>query len=300
MIPTDLARDLLAKELSSFGTFSLSQIPGGLTNKNLLIETASGKKFVARLPGDNTELFGIDRKREHEISRVAWEIGIAPEPIAFLAEHEILITRFVEAEPIDTSDTEVIQQVAKLLKQLHSTSPVSGEFRLPTVINDYIEIAKDLGVSHPSELNESLKFSAKITESCCLYPRSNVPCHNDLLPANFLQNKDQIYLLDWEYAGMGDPYVELGNCAANFGMDSEACFNFMYSYLGKEPSEVEIAQLHLLRILSDLREALWAYVQVGVSKLDVDFNAYGIKHLDRFLLNSRSDDFRIWLKTITN
>ena len=190
MIPTELARDLLAKELSSFGAFSLSQIPGGLTNKNLLIETASGKKFVARLPGDNTELFGIDRKREYEISRVAWEIGIAPEPIAFLAEHEILITRFVEAEPIDTSDSEVIQQVAKLLKQLHSAAPVSGEFRLPTVINDYIEIAKDLGVSHPSELNESLNFSAKITESCSLYPRSNVPCHNDLLPANFLQNKD--------------------------------------------------------------------------------------------------------------
>jgi len=299
MVSIEQARELLNKEFSFWGSFSLSPISGGLTNQNLLIETSSGEKFVARLPGENTELFGIDRQREYEISRAAWKIGIAPEPIAFLVDREILVTRFVEAESIDIADTLSIQLVAKLLKQLHSAPAVSGEFHLPTVINDYIATAKKYKVVHPPQLSEALDISGKIIDACALHPRAFVPCHNDLIAANFLQNKDQIYLLDWEYGGMGDPYVDLGNCAANFCMDDSTCFMFVEAYLGKKPSENDIAQLHLLRVLSDLREALWSYVQVGVSSLDVDFHAYGIKHLDRFLLNSKSDNFRIWLKLLT-
>ena len=300
MVSIELAEILIKKEFSSWGAFSMSLIPGGLTNQNLLIETSIGEKFVARLPGDNTDVFGIDRQREYEVSRVAWEIGIAPEPIAFLAKYGILITRFVEAKSIDTDDTEAIRIVAKLLKKLHSAPSVSGEFNLPSVINDYIKTAKRFNVKHPSELDEALDFAAKIIDSCSGSSRALVPCHNDLLPANFLQGKDDIYLIDWEYAGMGDPYVDLGNCAANFCMNDEDFYIFMNSYLNREPSDIIIAQLNLFRILSDLREALWAYVQIGVSKLDVDFNAYGVKHLNRFLLNSKSDNFKNWIKVLSS
>ena len=300
MISIEHTTELLNKEFPSWGRFSLSPISGGLTNQNLLIENSSGEKFVARLPGENTELFGIDRQREYEISRVAWEIGIAPEPIAFLVDREILITRFIQAESIDTTDSVSIQLVAKLLKQLHSAPTVSGEFHLPTVINEYIETANRYEVVHPPQLHEALDFSEKIIDSCARYPRTFVPCHNDLIAANFLQNNDQIYLLDWEYAGMGDPFVDLGNCAANFCMDDATCFIFMESYLGRRPSENDISQLHLLRVLSDLREALWSYVQVGVSSLDVDFNAYGIKHLNRFLLNCKSDNFTACIQSLAD
>ena len=99
---------------------------------------------------------------------------------------------------------------------------------------------------------------------------------------------------------MGDPYVDLGNCAVNFCMDEAGCRTLMESYLDREPSVEEMAQLHLLRVLSDLREAMWSYVQVGISTLDVDFHAYGMKHLDRFLLNAKSDSLKIWLGTVGN
>ncbi len=104
MISTEQAKELLSAGFPDWGTFTLNPIRGGLTNLNLLIKTGSGEKFVARLPGKDTELFGINRQTEHAISRVAWEIGIAPEPVAFLAEHEILVTRFVEGGPIETTD----------------------------------------------------------------------------------------------------------------------------------------------------------------------------------------------------
>ena len=298
MISTEQARELLEAEFPGWGTFVLSPIPGGLTNQNLLIETGGGEKFVARLPGKDTGLFGINRQTEHAISRVAWEIGIAPEPVAFLSEHEILVTRFVEGVPIDTNDPAAIHNVARLLHQLHSAPEVPGVFDLPLVIDDYITTAKRFNVTHPTQLGEALEFSGKIINAIGRCPRVSAPCHNDLIAANFLESRDQLYLLDWEYAGMGHPYVDLGNCAVNFCMDETACAMFMESYLGREPSTGEMAQLHLLRVLSDLREAMWSYVQIGISTLDVDFHAYGMKHLDRFLQNAKSTELQTWLEVV--
>ncbi|MBT5312039.1 MAG: phosphotransferase family protein [Verrucomicrobia bacterium] len=298
MISTEQAKELLSAGFPGWGTFTLNPIPGGLTNLNLLIETGRGEKFVARLPGKDTDLFGINRQTEHAISRVAWEIGIAPEPLAFLAEHEILVTRFVEGGPIETTDPATIRSVARLLHRLHSAPEVPGTFDLPSVIDDYITTAKRFNVTHPGQLGEALEFSAEIVNAIGRCPRVSAPCHNDLIAANFLQGKDRLYLLDWEYAGMGDPYVDLGNCAVNFCMDEAGCRTLMESYLGREPSPSEMAQLHLLRVLSDLREAMWSYVQVGISTLDVDFHAYGMKHLERFLDNAKSDSLNTWLGAV--
>ncbi len=298
MISMEQARELLGAEFPGWGSFTFSPIPGGLTNQNLLVKTGSGEKFVARLPGKDTEMFGINRQTEYAISRVAWEIGIAPEPVAFIVKHEILVTRFVEGVPIETTDPATIRSVAKLLHRLHSAPEVPGTFNLPLVIEDYISTAKRYDVSMPSELDEALGYSRKIINAIDRCPSRTAPCHNDLIAANFLQSRDRLYLLDWEYAGMGDPYVDLGNCAVNFCMDEDACTILMESYLDREPNTAEMAQLHLLRVLSDLREAMWSYVQIGISTLDVDFHAYGMKHLDRFLQNAKSADLETWLGAV--
>ena len=192
MISTEQAKELLSAGFPGWGTFTLNPIRGGLTNLNLLIETGSGEKFVARLPGKDTDLFGINRQTEHAISRVAWEIGIAPEPVAFLAEHEILVTRFVEGGPIETTDPATIRSVARLLHRLHSAPEVPGTFDLPSVIDDYITTAKRFNVTHPGQLGEALEFSAEIVNAIGRCPRVSAPCHNDLIAANFLQSKDAL------------------------------------------------------------------------------------------------------------
>jgi thiamine kinase-like enzyme len=201
----------------------------------------------------------------------------------------------VEGGPIETTDPATIRSVARLLHRLHSAREVPGTFDLPTVIDYYISTAKRFNVTHPEQLGEALEFSRKIIAALERCPKRLAPCHNDLIAANFLQGKDRLYLLDWEYAGMGDPFVDLGNCAVNFCMDEAGCLTLMESYLGREPSPAEMARLHLLRVLSDLREAMWSYVQVGISTLDVDFHAYGIKHLERFLKNAKTANFKTWL-----
>lgn len=297
MISTEQAREILVAEFPEWSPVSLSQLSGGITNRNLLIETSQGEKFVARLPGQDTELLGINREHEHAVSRVAWETGVAPEPVAYIAEHKMLVTRFVEGVPIQTDRPETLRAVGKLLRCFHSAPNIPGVFHLPSVISDYVAKAAHYSVSLPGELDKALSISTRIYAVLERRQSRSLPCHNDLLPANFLTNGHQLYLLDWEYSGMGDPYFDLGNCAVNFCLNQDTRHVLLEAYLGREPSSPEIAHLQLMRVLSDLRESMWGYLQVGISSLDEDYEAYGKKHLDRFLLNAKTKELETWLTT---
>ncbi|GIT04840.1 MAG: hypothetical protein CM1200mP29_02510 [Verrucomicrobiota bacterium] len=127
-------------------------------------------------------------------------------------------------------------EVARLLRRLHSAPEVPGTFDLPSVIEDYISTARRFNVTLPDQLGEALEYSGKIINAIGCCPSQTTPCHNDLIAANFLQSQDRLYLLDWEYAGRGDPYVDLGNCAVNFCRDEAGCRTLMESYLDREPS----------------------------------------------------------------
>ena len=97
-----------------------------------------------------------------------------------------------------------------------------------------------------------MEFSDKIISAIDRCPKVSAPCHNDLIAANFIQSRDQLYLLDWEYAGMGHPYVDLGNCAVNFCMDEAGCRTLMEAYLGREPTPAEMARLRLWKRLTGI------------------------------------------------
>jgi thiamine kinase-like enzyme len=109
-----------------------------------------------------------------------------------------------------------------------------------------------------------------------------VLCHNDLLPANFIDDGLTVKIVDWEYAGMGDRFFDLGNFAVNHQLDSDGEQLLLEFYFGQvQPNHV--SRLRLMRLASDMREAMWGFLQSGISALDFDFVAYGTEHLDRFL-----------------
>ena len=123
-----------------------------------------------------------------------------------------------------------------------------------------------------------------------------MPAHNDLLPANFLRDGDRMQLIDWEYAGMGDRWFDLGNFAVNNELDDDQEAQLLEAYFGEPPDEQRRATLKLFRFMSDFREAMWGVVQAGVSELDFDFREYAQKHFDR-LEKARSDPrFEGWIE----
>jgi thiamine kinase-like enzyme len=123
------------------------------------------------------------------------------------------------------------------------------------------------------------------------------PCHNDLLPANFLDDGSRIWIIDWEYAGNGNSFFDLGNLAVNLELNHTDCERLLELYFGKTDAKLE-AQLQLMRLASDLREAFWGFLQSGISTLEFDFIEYGNKHLKRFRVNVARGEFSNWLTVL--
>ena len=123
-----------------------------------------------------------------------------------------------------------------------------------------------------------------------------MPAHNDLLPANFLRDGDRMQVIDWEYAGMGDRWFDLGNFAVNNELDDDQEALLLEAYFGEPANDQRRATLKLFRFMSDFREAMWGVVQAGVSELEFDFRDYAQKHFDR-LEKARSDPrFEGWIE----
>jgi thiamine kinase-like enzyme len=122
------------------------------------------------------------------------------------------------------------------------------------------------------------------------------PCHNDLLNGNFLL-AEKLYILDWEYAGMGDIFFDLANFSVNHELYEEEIRLLLECYFGKVSART-LAHLHIMRIMSDFREAMWGQVQIGISDLDFDFHAYAVKHFDRLTLNITDPSWNRWLREV--
>ena len=121
------------------------------------------------------------------------------------------------------------------------------------------------------------------------------PCHDDLLAANFLQGRDRVVIVDWEYAGMGDPFFDLGNFAVNNELDDADAERLLEAYFGEPSTPRRVAALGLFRFMSDFREAMWGVVQSTVSELDFDFPEYADKHFRRLAETSGDQRFEAWL-----
>jgi thiamine kinase-like enzyme len=144
----------------------------------------------------------------------------------------------------------------------------------------------------PPGFDEVSTAAARI--SAALGPRPSVPCHNDLLTANFLHDGSRLRILDWEYAGQGDALFDLANLASNNGFEETDEERLLEAYFGVVQSE-QLAALRLMRLMAAFWEAMWAVVQQAVSELEFDFGAYAAEHLVRVRERLADPRFETWL-----
>ena len=149
-------------------------------------------------------------------------------------------------------------------------------------------------VSIPPVYEQAAERAQEIEAAFGVSPEPRVPCHNDMLNANFLRDGDRIWLLDWEYAGMNERFFDLGNYAVNNELERDGEDALLAAYFGSVTARRQ-ARLGLMKIMSDLREAMWGVVQQGISTLDFDYTGYAHKHFDRLLGNASSPGYRALL-----
>jgi thiamine kinase-like enzyme len=270
---------------------------GGITNRNFRVDIAS-QSFVVRLSGKDTELLGIDRAAEHQAATAAARAGVAPEVVEYLPELRALITRFVEADPLPPEDLErreVLEQVVRSVKSIHAMGRITSTFDAFGVVRDYRRVAEEHGVHVPDEYGSALAFADRIERAFGRAPIPARPCHNDLLNANFLVQEGRVLIVDYEYAGMGDLFFDLGNLSINNGISEDAQMLLLELYFGRV-TRAHVARLKLMRVMSDFREAMWGVVQQGLSTLDFDYVDYAGRHFARCLEGAGDAGFNGWLE----
>jgi thiamine kinase-like enzyme len=251
---------------------------GGITNHNFKVEVG-GETFVLRIGGKDTELLGINRTHEHAASVLAASLGVGPEVVAFVEPEGYLVTRFVEGTPVPPERMPVAA-VAETLRLVHGAGVIPSRFDSFRVVETYRDTAEERGVRVPTAYAEAKQRADAIEAR--RGPYELCPCHNDLLNANFIDDGERLRIVDWEYAGMGDPFFDLANFAVNHGLDAAGERALLTAYLG-EADEAMLELLREMRFMSDFREAMWGVVQQGISELDVDFAAYADEHFSRAL-----------------
>jgi thiamine kinase-like enzyme len=278
----------------------IAELSGGITNRNYKIETAGGHAFVLRVGGNDTGLLGIDRRTEYGCTLAASRVGVAPEPVAYLEPEGYIITRFISGAglPAETVGTAAnIRRVVESLKLYHSLDGFPGSFSPFRVAEEYEGTARRFNVNLPEKMGWYLEKAHEVERAMYREPFTPRPCHNDLLNGNFIDDGTRIRILDWEYAGMGDLFFDLGNFAVQHEFNEEQDDILLHEYFG-QPAPAHRARLKLMKIMSDLREAMWGMVQVGISTLDFDYVGYGQKYFDRFEAAVRDAGYQRWLAEV--
>ena len=276
------------------GELTLRPLSGGITNRNFLVELAgSREQWVIRLAGNDTYLLGISREVEHAATVAAAGVGVGPEVTAFIRPEGYLVTRFIDGSPVSDEAVhrpETLDRVAASLRRIHDGPAIPGLFVPFRIVEAYRALALARGVAIPPEYDLAAAIGRRIELAFLSSPIELRPCHNDLLNANFIDDGVRIRIVDWEYAGMGDPFFDLGNFSINHELTPNEDAVLLTAYEGSVRAD-RLARLTLMRTISDFREAMWGVLQQGISSIDVDFVAYAGEHFDRLLTGATTPAF---------
>lgn len=273
-------------------------LQGGITNRNLRV-TLGGEEYVVRLCGKDTSVLGIDRQAEVLATRTAHALGVAPEVVLYLPEHGCVVTRFVSGRVANAAElrrSPLLSRVATALRAFHDGPTLPVEFNAFRLGELYRDETVARGGTVPARFVAAKAVADRIEGALTDPEHDPVPCHNDLLTANFLLGADDgVTILDWEYAGIGDRYFDLGNFSVNNGLSDDDDVRLLETYWAQPATERRIAALRLMRLMSDYREGAWGMVQGALSELDFDYAGYADKHFARLLSAASDPQLGRWL-----
>ena len=262
---------------------AVSLLPGGITNFNYRVEV-DGEAFVVRIGARNAELLGIDRQREYQCIVAASRTGVAPEVVHVLPDEGVLVTRYIAGRSLSSAEMvrpEMMERVVRSIHRYHTGPAFAGFFSPFRTVEAYLRVARRYGAPLPEDIDAMFRRTPEI-EATLRQGRTIIcPCHNDLWEPNLIDDGTLIRIVDWEYAGMGDGYFDLANFAIHYTLSDVQEEALLGTYFG-EVSTVGFARLKLMRIIAELREAMWCMVEVNVSEIEFDFTGYAMIHFDRY------------------
>ena len=270
---------------------SVTELSGGLTNRNLAIES-DGAKYVARISSNSSDLLNINREDEYKNTILAADVGIGATVHDYLPGQGHLLISYINGKTFGAQDiANNLPRVAKSVRTLHSAKPFVSDFNMFTLQKRYLDIVQSNNFIYPDKYLDYEGHIADLKKALSVLPSEIVPCNNDLLPGNFIDDGEKIWLIDYEYSGNNDACFELGNIWAEAFLEYDALVELIDSYYGTHRPE-KIARAWLQSLMAKYGWTLWAAIQASISDIDFDFRAWGGEKFDLAQSQFSSDLFK--------
>jgi thiamine kinase-like enzyme len=278
---------------------SIRPLTSGLTNANYRVDV-DGRAFVVRIPGASTELLAIDRGNELHSARVAAALGIGPAVLHHFPDSGATVIEFLHGRPMTNATLQepgMPGRIAATLRALHAGPRFLRDFDMLGLAEGYWAVIERRGFPVPPGYRARRPVIQEIGAALAAHPLPSVPCHNDLLADNYIEQDGRLRLLDWEYSGNGDPAFELGNTCRELDYNEDRVRELCRAYFGRAPASL-VARISLHTITSDVGWTLWAAIQTGISRIEFDFSAYGAARWARAGAAMDSLDFPRWIEAV--
>jgi len=278
---------------------SIQQISGGLTNTNYKVEV-DGTPYFVRVPGESTELLAIDRNNEYHNSKAAAEANVAPKVLYHLPEYNVMVLEFLTGKTMSKESLNadgMPTRMAKVIKKLHAGPRFFSDFNMFRLTEYYLSLCRDRSIRVPDGYLDRMPTMTRIEKAMSVKPLATVPCNNDLLAENYIDDGKHLWLIDYEYSGNNDPTFELGNTCQEMQFNEEQIREVCAAYFG-EATPSMIARMKLNMIMSDVGWGLWAAIQESISKIEFYFWGWAIERWGRAVEKMDSAEFSTWLKEV--
>jgi thiamine kinase-like enzyme len=256
-------------------------LSGGMTNHNFVVEDR-GRKLMVRIGADNP-VHGILRWHERAASEAAARAGVSPQVL--YAEPGALVMDFIEGRTFDEPDIRGnIARIAPLLRRAHrdvghAMQGATLAFWPFQVNRDYLGRLARENSQHAHKLPRLAKLNADL--EIALGPVNLVFGHNDLLPANIIDDGQRLWLIDWDYAGFNTPFFDLGGLASNASFSAAQTDALLEAYFERPVDDAMRRGVKIMTIISLLRETLWSMVSEQHAMIAFDYAGYTAKNEER-------------------
>ncbi len=277
----------------------IKPLSGGLTNTNYRVDV-DGLAHFARIPGAKTELLAIDRRNEYHNTKAAAESGVGPQVLYHIPEFDVMVLEFIDGQTMSNprlAAPGMPARIARSIKLLHSGPRFLIDFNMFRLTEFYLKICEEYDVTIPERYPERMPAVKQIEKALAVRPLPNVPCNNDLLAENYIDDGSLLRLIDYEYSGNNDPCFELGNTCQELGYDEPRIRELCAAYFGTV-SAAMLARMKLNMIMSDVGWALWAAIQAKISTIQYDFWGWASDRWGRAEVKMDSTQFSGWLEDV--
>jgi thiamine kinase-like enzyme len=277
---------------------SIKELSGGLTNRNFLIETPTDK-YVARVSSNSSDFLAIDRGSEFINTTIAGKGGVGAEVLDYIPGEGLLLISYISGKTYGAEDVAAnLPRIATSLRNLHALEPFDHEFNMFNTQSNYLKIVKEQGFRVPDGYVDFEPMVAQIKKAFEVLFEGLVPCNNDLLPGNFIDDGKKIWLIDYEYSGNNDACFEIGNVWAEAFQPIEALEELVTAYYGAHRPD-KVARAWLWALMAKYGWTLWASIQDSVSEIEFDFWEWGMSKYDLARTEFTSEYFKKALVAVT-